>query len=167
MAVWAKAEVLDGLTGVLGSTEENDVGASWGAESELVEGDALTTSLLNASAGGCGEAESGDAQLRDLEETVVVGDGADNSADLVTAGLLVVLVGSHANNLGERDRWGVDARHAQSVQSKNLTIYFHITSHLFTHLLRTVALNLLSVRRSRKLYSLCNSLRYGLVLCGA
>lgn len=167
VAVWAKAEVLDGLAGVLWATEKDHVGASWGAKSELIEGDALTTGLLNASASGGGEAESGDAQLGDLEETVVIGDGADDGADLVTARLLVVLVGSHADDLGERDRRGVDARHAQSIHSQNLTTYLQIISRLFTHLLRTVALNLLSVRRSRKLYSLCNSLRYGLVLCGA
>ena len=112
-----KAEVLDSLTGVLGATEEDDVGASWGTESELVEGDALTTGLLDAGTSGCGELESADAQLWDLEQTVVIGDGADDSTDLVSMGLLVVLVGGDGNDLGERDRWGVDARHAQPIAS--------------------------------------------------
>lgn len=121
MAVWAETEVLDGLTSVLGATEEDDVGAGWGAESELVEGDALTAGLLDAGTGGRGEAKSADAHLWDLEHTVVIGDGADDSADLALGGLLVVLVGGDGDDLGEGDRWGVDARHAQSVQSQNLT----------------------------------------------
>ena len=63
MRVWAKTKVLDSFTGVLGSTEEKRVGASWGPQGDLVNGERLTTSLLDAGAGSRGEAESGDGQL--------------------------------------------------------------------------------------------------------
>lgn len=117
MAVGTKAEVLDSLTGVLGATEEDDVGASWGALGELVEGEALATSLLDAGTSGSGEAESADAHLRDLEEAVVIGDGANDSTDLALVSLGALLVGRNGDDLGEGDRWGVDARHAQPIAS--------------------------------------------------
>jgi hypothetical protein len=80
--VRAEAEVLDGLTRVLRSTEEEDVRASRGAERKLVKCDGLTTGLLDAGTGGCGESQGGDGQLGDLVEAVVIGDGADDRADL-------------------------------------------------------------------------------------
>jgi hypothetical protein len=108
--VGAHAEVLDGLTGVLGATEQQGVAASGGTQSELVEGQGLTTSGDNAGTGGGGEAQSSDAQLGDLEETVVVGDGTnnDNGLALGTLGL--------ADNAGDRDGGAVDARHEQAAQ---------------------------------------------------
>jgi hypothetical protein len=80
--VRTEAEVLDGFTGVLGSTEEDDVGASGCSESQLVEGEALAAGLLDAGAGSGGEAKSDDAHLGDLIEAVVIGHGADNGSDL-------------------------------------------------------------------------------------
>lgn len=115
VGVWAEAEVLDGLTRVLWSTEEDDVGASWCLEGELVEGEALTAGLEDAGTGSGSELESADAQLWNLEETVVIGDSADDSSDLAILLLSVVLVGGDGHNLGDREWWGVDARHAQSV----------------------------------------------------
>ena len=77
VGVGPEAEVLEGLTGVLGSTEEEGVGSSGEAGSDLVDGEALTTGLLNAGAGRGGEAESRNGELGDLEHAVVVSDGAD------------------------------------------------------------------------------------------
>jgi hypothetical protein len=77
VGVGTEAEVLDGLTRVLGSAEKDGVGTSGGAGGDLVDGEALTTSLLNARASRGGEAHSGDRELGQLKETVVVGDGAD------------------------------------------------------------------------------------------
>lgn len=57
--VGAKAEVLDGLTGVLGATEEEGVGASWRAHGKLVNGEALTAGGQDAGAGSGSEAECG------------------------------------------------------------------------------------------------------------
>lgn len=77
MGVGTEAEMLEGLTGVLGSTEEEGVGSSGEAGSDLVDGEALTTGLLDAGAGRGGEAESRNGELGDLEHAVVVSDGAD------------------------------------------------------------------------------------------
>ena len=75
--VGTEAKVLESLTGVLGSTEEEGVGSGGGAGSNLVDGEALTTSLLDAGAGGGSEAESRNGELGELEHAVVVSNGAD------------------------------------------------------------------------------------------
>lgn len=111
--------MLDSLTGVLGSTEEKNVGTSWGTEGELVKGDGLPTGLLDAGTSSGGELQRADAELGKLEETVVIGDGTDNGADLAIVDLGGVLVGGDGDDLGERHWWGVDARHTQSVHGQN------------------------------------------------
>jgi hypothetical protein len=77
VGVGTKAEVLDGLTGVLGSSEKEGVGSSREAGSDLVDGESLTTGLLDACASRGSEAESRDGELGKLSETDVVSDGAD------------------------------------------------------------------------------------------
>lgn len=114
MRVGTEAKVLDGLTGVLGSTEEDDVRSSRGTECELVESDALTAGLLNTGTGRCGESESSDAQLGNLEETVVVGDGGHDSTDLALISLGGVGVGGGSNDLREGNGRAVDAAHSQT-----------------------------------------------------
>ena len=75
--VRTEAEVLDSLTGVLGATDEEGVGTSWCPQGKLIDGKSLTTSLDDAGAGGCSEAEGGDGELGELKETVVVSDSAN------------------------------------------------------------------------------------------
>jgi hypothetical protein len=70
--VGTEAEVLDGLTGVLGATEENGVGTGRGPQSNLVNGEGLTTSSLDAGTGRGGEAESSDGQRRLSSVTVPI-----------------------------------------------------------------------------------------------
>lgn len=106
--VWAETEVLDSLTVALGSSEENNVGASRGAHGELIESDALTTSLLDASTGSSSESEGTDGHLRDLKEAVVIGDGSHHGADLALVCLGRVLGRGHGNNFRYRNRWLVD-----------------------------------------------------------
>jgi hypothetical protein len=77
VGVGTETEMLNGLTGVLGSTEEEGVGSSGEAGSNLVDGEALTTGLLDAGTGRGGEAESSNGELGDFEHAVVVSDGAD------------------------------------------------------------------------------------------
>lgn len=79
VGVGTEAEVLERLTRVLGSTEEEGVGSGWEAGGDLVDGQGLTTSSLDARAGGGGESESSNGQLGELEQTDVVGDGANLS----------------------------------------------------------------------------------------
>lgn len=66
VGMWAEAEVLDSLAVALWTTEEDDVRAGRSTHSELVEGDALASSLQNASAGSRGEAQSAHGYLRHL-----------------------------------------------------------------------------------------------------
>lgn len=106
VGVGTEAEVLDGLAGVLGSTEEQSVGTSGETGGNLVDGESLTTSLLDAGAGRGGEAQGSDGELGELEEAVVVGDGADNDNGLALVGLRVGLVGGGRDDLGEGDGGG-------------------------------------------------------------
>ena len=108
--VRAVAKVLDGLTSVLGPTEEQRVAASGGLERELVEGQSLATGGLDASTGGGSEAEGRDVDLGDLEEAVVVGDGADDD----NGALLVIL--NVARNAREGDGGAVDTGHKQAAE---------------------------------------------------
>jgi hypothetical protein len=112
--VGTEAKVLESLTGVLGSTEEEGVGSGGGAGSNLVNGEALTTSLLDASASGGGEAESRNRDLGELEHAVVVSDGTDLSLVSESSecgvwepyddnGLALVVLGV-GDDLGEGDR---------------------------------------------------------------
>lgn len=112
----AKAEVLDGLTGVLGAAEEDHVRAGRGAHGELVEGEALAASLLDAGTSGVGEAQSADGHLWHLIETVVIGDRANHSANLALVSLARGWVVRHGADLGQRDRGTVDLRHAQTAE---------------------------------------------------
>ena len=112
MAVGAEAEVLHGLTSVLGSTEEESVGTGGGTESQLVEGQDLTTSLLNAGSGSRGEAQGSHGQLGDGQEAVVIGDGSDHDDGLALVGL-----GHVRGDARERNRGTVDPRHKETTQN--------------------------------------------------
>ncbi len=104
------AEMLDGLTGVLLAAEQDGVGTGGGTKSKLVKGDDLTAGLQDAGLGGLGDAQAGDRQLGDLEETVVVSDGSDNDSGLA------ILAGHVAGNTGDRHGGTVDARHKKTLQ---------------------------------------------------
>lgn len=111
MAVGTEAEVLDGLTGVLGTTEDQGVASGGGSESELVQGDGLTTGGNDAGTGGGSEAEGRDGGLGELEESVVIGDGTDNDDDS-----LLTLLADVANNSGQGDGRSVDLGHEKSAK---------------------------------------------------
>lgn len=64
--VWSKAEVLDSLSGVLGSSEEKGVATSGGSQGQLIDGQSLTTSGKDAGTGGSSEAESCNTELGNL-----------------------------------------------------------------------------------------------------
>lgn len=111
MTVGTEAEVLNSLTGVLWSAEEEGVASGRGTESELIQGEDLAAGGQDAGAGSGGEAEGRDAQLGDGQEAVVVGDGADDDD-----GLVVGLLGDVGDDPGER-HWGpVDAGHEQAAE---------------------------------------------------
>lgn len=106
-----EAEVLECLSGVLGASEKQGVASSGGSESELIEGQGLSTSSHDAGTGGSGEAESSNAELGDRQETVVISDGTDNND-----GLVVGLLGSVGDDSRDRDGRSVDAGHKEAAQ---------------------------------------------------
>lgn len=110
--VRAETEVLNSLTGVLGATEEQGVGTGRGTQSKLVQGEGLTTGLLDTGTSGSGEAQGSNGQLGDVQETVVVGDGADDNDGLALLGL-----GDVGSDARERDGGTVDARHEETAEN--------------------------------------------------
>lgn len=112
--VGTHAEVLVGLTGSALAADEDGVGAGRGAEGELVEGEGLTAGGDDALAGRAREAEGGDGHLGDDEETLVVGDGADEDEDLVAVGVGVVRVLDDAR---DRQRGPVGLRVKQALEN--------------------------------------------------
>lgn len=112
MLVRTEAKVLDSLSGVLWASEEEGVGSGWGTESQLIKGQGLTTGSQNASTGSGCETKSSHGELRDGQQTVVVGDCADDND-----GLVVGLLGGVANNAGDGDRGSVDAGHKKSAEN--------------------------------------------------
>ena len=111
MLVGTEAEMLEGLTSVLGATEQQGVGTGGLLKSELIKGLGLAAGSNDASTGGGGEAQSSDIDLGDLEEAVVIGDGTDNND-----GLLLVAVLEVGGNAGEGDGRAVDARHEEATE---------------------------------------------------
>lgn len=104
MLVGSETKVLESFSGILWSSQEKNVASSWGTESQLIEGQSLTTGSENAGTGGSGEAESSNAELWDGQKTVVVSDGTDDGN-----GLVVRLLGCVGHDAREGDRWSVGA----------------------------------------------------------
>lgn len=111
MLVGTHAEVADGLTGVLGTAEQQGVGTSGLLESQLVEGLDGAAGGNDASAGSGGETQGGDVHLGDLEQTDIVSDGADNDD-----GLLLVAVLEVGLDAREGDGGTVHAGHEETTQ---------------------------------------------------
>lgn len=111
MLVGTHAEVADGLTGVLGTTQQQGVGTSGLFEGQLIESLDGAAGSEDASAGGRGETQGSDVHLGDLEETDIVGDGADNDDRLLLVAVLEV-----GCDTRQGDGRAVDAGHEQSAQ---------------------------------------------------
>lgn len=104
------AEVLGGLPGGLATPQEDGVGSGGGTEGELIEGQDLTAGLEDAGAGALGEPQSAHGQLGELEETGIIGDGADDNGDLVLLAL------GEAGELDEGQGGLVGPAHAEPLQ---------------------------------------------------
>jgi hypothetical protein len=105
----AVTEVLDGLAGALGASEEDGIRALRGAKGELVEGDALTAGLDDSSSSSLGEADGGDGKSRHLQETWVVCYRTNNNCSLI------LLTLHESCQTRERNRGIVDSGHSQSL----------------------------------------------------
>lgn len=112
MLVGTEAEVLDGLTGLLGAAQEQGVSTRGLLQSKLVQGEGTAAGSGQAGTGSGGEAQGSDLDLGDGQQAVVVGDGADNDNGLLGA-VTVAGVGSNAR---QRDGRAVDARHKEAAQ---------------------------------------------------
>lgn len=107
--------MLDGLARVAGTTEEEGVGTGRLAERKLVKSEALSSGLLDTGTGSAGEAEGGDRELGNLDETKVVGDGTDGDNG-VLVGVGLVRLGDLTGNARDRKRGSVDLRLVQPPQ---------------------------------------------------
>lgn len=120
--VRAKSKVLDSLAGVLRASEEQSVGTSGSTQGKLIQSKDLTTSLLNAGAGGGSEAQGSNRQLGDGQEAVVVGDGTNHNHGLALLGLSDI-----RGDTGERHRGAVDARHKETTKNSLVEVRLRAT----------------------------------------
>lgn len=167
MGVRTEAEVLDGLTSVLGTTEKDHVGARRCTKRELIESDALAASGLDASAGSGSEAQRTDGHFGNLIEAGVVRDSGNNGADLALVGRPGVLICGDADNLAQGDRGAVDAGCAQTTEDGVVELGVGATGEEGVTGDATM-----SARRMMEVaYGVSNSLfrmlRYGFLLTGA
>lgn len=110
--VRTSTEVSDGLSGVSWASNDQGVLTLWSSDGQLVQGDALTTSLQDGGSGAGGESQSGNGGLWELEDSVVVSDGTDNDNGLVGSALLVQSLADSGNG----DRRSVDLGQEQRSQ---------------------------------------------------
>jgi len=108
------AEMLDRLSRILRSPQQHNIAAGRMLHGQLIQSQALTTSLFDPRAGGGGESESRDVQLGYNKETVVICDGADDGDGLVGVGLLCGLGGDFGGDTGDGHRRAVDAGHEEA-----------------------------------------------------
>ena len=116
MLVGTHAEVLECLTSVLGTSEEDSVGASWRSLRKLVKSEALTTGSSDASTGGSSEPQSSNGDLGDLVKTVVIGDGTNNNDGLSCVGLCAVLVCGSGDDTADGNGRSVDLGHVEAAE---------------------------------------------------
>lgn len=106
--------MLNRLTGVLGSPQQDSVGTSWCPQGELVKSDSLTTGSDNSGTGGCGESQCSNGELGDIQGAVVIGDSSNNNDGLVElGGLLMVDI---LEDPGDGDWWAVDLGHEKTAE---------------------------------------------------
>ena len=112
MLMRSEAEVLDSLSSVLGSSEQESVASGRGSQCQLIQSQSFSTCGKDTRTSCCGEPEGSNAELRNSQETVVIGDCANNDNSLV-----VGLLGRVGNNSRNRNRRSVDAGHEESAKN--------------------------------------------------
>jgi hypothetical protein len=116
VTVGTEAEMLNSLSGILRSSEEEGVGTGGASQCKLIKGEDFTSSSLDSGSGGGGEAKSCDAHLWDGKETVVISDGTDNNDGLRDGLVLSGWEIGRAHQTGEGDRGAVNARHKEAAE---------------------------------------------------
>ena len=107
--------MLDGITSVATSTDEDGVGTSRALEGELVEGHDLTTGSSNAGAGGGGDTEGADLEALGDHDAGIISDGANDDNNLVVLVVLVVALVVAGKEVEGHDG-AVDAGHHKTLE---------------------------------------------------
>ena len=102
-------EVLDALTSVLRTSQQHGSCAGRASKSELIESQALTTSLDNSSTSSLSKSKSTDSESRNFEQPDVIGNAPNNHSSLM-------LLASHVSRqTGQREGCSIDPGHPQSL----------------------------------------------------
>lgn len=112
-------EVLNSLPNVPLTPEKDSVGTSRGTESKLVKSEGLTTSGSDALPGSGRESKSGDGELGNLGETLVVENGANDDNGLGVVGVRVLGL---LNDSRERNGGSVDLAHKQPLEDDSVEL---------------------------------------------
>lgn len=112
MLVGSKAEVLNSLSGVLGSSEEEGVASGRSSQGQLIQSQCLSTCSEDTRTSRRSESKGGNTELGNSQEAVVIGDCTNNDN-----GLVVGLLGGVRNNSGDRDWRSVDTGHEESAEN--------------------------------------------------
>lgn len=105
--------MLAGFASVALALHQDGVASGRRQQSQLVEREDLTAGLDDTFTGAFGHTQSTDAQLRDIQETQVVGHGTDNYGNGVVLGLTDL---EQAQDSLQRDDGAVDPAHEQTSQ---------------------------------------------------
>lgn len=87
--------VLHGLAGQLGSSQQHSASSSGRSEGQLVQSDALSTSLQDARTDSGGESKSAHLELGHIQQANIIGHGSNDHGGLV---LLALHVASQARH---------------------------------------------------------------------
>lgn len=142
-ALEGTTEVPDGFSGVPPSSHQDSVGTSGGSESELVEGQGFTTVGDDSFPGGSSESQSGDGELGDNRESLVVQNGTDDDNSLGSVGVGAL---GFLDNSGDRDRRSVDLGHKQPLQDDSVELGFGSSSQESVELDQEEEIRVLTLR---------------------
>ena len=104
------SEVSHGLASTAVALQQHRVGSGGSTQSQLVQSDALASSLQNASTSGLSEAESAHLQGGHLDHANIVSDGSNDHGDLVLLSLHVLHQSAQTHGRA------VDAAHVEALQ---------------------------------------------------
>jgi hypothetical protein len=111
--MWTESEMLHSLSGVLGTPQQNGIGASRGSQSELVQRQCLAARLFDSRSSGSREAERSNRKFGNLEQAVIIRDCSNNDNGLSLGSFL----GAVGNESGERYGRTVDSGHEKSAEN--------------------------------------------------
>lgn len=111
MRVGTETKVLNSLSGVLRSTEEEGVCTSRSPQSKLIQSQRLPSSLFDPSSRGSRETKSSDRQLGYLQKAVIIGDSSNDNN-----GLALVRLRDVRSDTREGNGRSVDSRQKESAE---------------------------------------------------